>query len=88
LKKNYFSSYKLPKQQSTSFWSQGILGVKLMKLVHEWKWRKARRNRQGKSKNPKVEKKNCIFLYLIFSQMIYNIASVPSYLSVSKKSML
>jgi hypothetical protein len=27
-KKNYFSSHKLPKQQSTSFWSQGILGVK------------------------------------------------------------
>jgi hypothetical protein len=25
--KNYFSSHKLPKQQSTSFWSQGILGV-------------------------------------------------------------
>jgi hypothetical protein len=24
----YFSSHKLPKQQSTSFWSQGILGVK------------------------------------------------------------
>jgi hypothetical protein len=29
LKKNYFSSHKLPKQQLTSFWSQGILGVKL-----------------------------------------------------------
>jgi hypothetical protein len=28
LKKNYFSSHKLPKQQSTSFWSQGILWVK------------------------------------------------------------
>jgi hypothetical protein len=28
LKKNYFSSQKLPKQQSTIFWSQGILGVK------------------------------------------------------------
>jgi hypothetical protein len=27
-KKKYFSSHKLPKQQSTSFWSQGILGVK------------------------------------------------------------
>jgi hypothetical protein len=27
MKKNYFSSHKLPKQQSTSFWSQGILGV-------------------------------------------------------------
>jgi hypothetical protein len=27
LKKNYFSSHKLPKQHSTSFWSQGILGV-------------------------------------------------------------
>jgi hypothetical protein len=28
LKKKYFSSHTLPKQQSTSFWSQGILGVK------------------------------------------------------------
>jgi hypothetical protein len=28
LKNIYFSSHKLPKQQSTSFWSQGILGVK------------------------------------------------------------
>jgi hypothetical protein len=28
LKFFYFSSHKLPKQQSTSFWSQGILGVK------------------------------------------------------------
>jgi hypothetical protein len=27
LKKIYFSSHELPKQQSTSFWSQGILGV-------------------------------------------------------------
>ena len=27
-KKNHFSSHKLPKGQSTSFWSQGILGVK------------------------------------------------------------
>jgi hypothetical protein len=27
LKKNYFSSHKLPKHQSTTFWSQGILGV-------------------------------------------------------------
>jgi hypothetical protein len=26
--KFYFSSHKLPKQQSNSFWSQGILGVK------------------------------------------------------------
>jgi hypothetical protein len=26
-KKYYFSSHKLPKQQSTSFWSQRILGV-------------------------------------------------------------
>jgi hypothetical protein len=30
LKKNYFSSHKLPKQQSTSFWSQGILGVNFL----------------------------------------------------------
>jgi hypothetical protein len=29
LKKNYFSSHKLPKQQSTSFWSQGILGARV-----------------------------------------------------------
>jgi hypothetical protein len=29
LKKNKNSSHKLPKQQSTSFWSQGILGVKV-----------------------------------------------------------
>jgi hypothetical protein len=29
LKKIYFSSDKLPKQQSTNFWSQGILGVKI-----------------------------------------------------------
>jgi hypothetical protein len=28
IEKNCFSSHKLPKQQSTSFWSQGILGVK------------------------------------------------------------
>jgi hypothetical protein len=42
LKKIYFSSHKLSKQQSTSFWSQGILGVKPLpvgvrhglKLVH------------------------------------------------------
>jgi hypothetical protein len=29
LKKIYFSSHKLPKLQSTTIWSQGILGVKL-----------------------------------------------------------
>jgi hypothetical protein len=28
LKKKYFSSHMLPKEQLTSFWSQGILGVK------------------------------------------------------------
>jgi hypothetical protein len=28
LKKIKISSHKLPKQQSTNFWSQGILGVK------------------------------------------------------------
>jgi hypothetical protein len=33
MKKIYFSSHKLPKQQSTSFWSQGILGVKVGELV-------------------------------------------------------
>jgi hypothetical protein len=31
LKKNKISSHKLPKQQSTNFWSQGILGVKWVK---------------------------------------------------------
>jgi methionine synthase II (cobalamin-independent) len=35
LKKNYFSSHKLPKQQSTSFWSQGILGVKRLEATGE-----------------------------------------------------
>jgi hypothetical protein len=39
LKKNYFSSHKLPKQQSTSFWSQGILGVKKRKKVYIWIYR-------------------------------------------------
>jgi hypothetical protein len=34
LKKKYFSSPKLPKQQSTSFWSQGILGVKFSNCKH------------------------------------------------------
>jgi hypothetical protein len=34
LKKSYFSSHKLPKQQSTSFWSQGILGVKIFSLPY------------------------------------------------------
>jgi hypothetical protein len=29
LKKIHFSFHKLPKQQTTSFWSQGILGIKL-----------------------------------------------------------
>jgi hypothetical protein len=29
LEKNNFSAHKLPKQQSTSFWSQGILGVNI-----------------------------------------------------------
>jgi hypothetical protein len=33
LKKIYFSLHKLPKQQSTSFWSQGILGVKWKVLM-------------------------------------------------------
>jgi hypothetical protein len=30
----FFCSHKLPKQQSTSFWSQGILGVK--RLLTPW----------------------------------------------------
>jgi hypothetical protein len=34
LKKKYFSSHKVPKQQSTSFWSQGILGVKKTLKTH------------------------------------------------------
>jgi hypothetical protein len=33
MKKKYFSSHKLPKQQSTNFWSQGILGVNTSKLI-------------------------------------------------------
>jgi hypothetical protein len=33
----YVFSHMLPKQQTTNFWSQGILGVKLVKLVlHGW----------------------------------------------------
>jgi hypothetical protein len=28
MKRNCFPSHKLPKQQSTNFWSKGILGVK------------------------------------------------------------
>jgi hypothetical protein len=35
LEKNDFSSHKLPKQQSTSFRSQGILGVKTPSLWKE-----------------------------------------------------
>jgi hypothetical protein len=35
LKKNNFSSHKLPKQQSTSFWSIGILGVKQWNICRE-----------------------------------------------------
>jgi hypothetical protein len=27
--KNYFSPHKMPKYQTTNFWSQGILGIKL-----------------------------------------------------------
>jgi hypothetical protein len=34
LKKNYFSSHKLPKQQSTRFWSQGILGVNINEVLY------------------------------------------------------
>jgi hypothetical protein len=30
----YFSSHKLPKQQLTNFWSQGILGVKCYIINH------------------------------------------------------
>jgi hypothetical protein len=29
MKIEYFSSHKLPKLQSTSFWSQGILGINI-----------------------------------------------------------
>jgi hypothetical protein len=32
-KKNYFSLHKLPKQQSTNFWSQGIIRVKSTTLA-------------------------------------------------------
>jgi hypothetical protein len=34
LKKNYFSSHKLPKHQSTNSWSQGILGVNILQLTY------------------------------------------------------
>ena len=34
LKKNYFSSHKLPKQQLASFLSQGILGVKSVERLY------------------------------------------------------
>jgi hypothetical protein len=46
LKKIYFSSHKLPKQQLTSFWSQGILGVKVdyLKL---WLYNILKQDRQG-----------------------------------------
>jgi hypothetical protein len=37
LKKNKKSSHKLPKQQSTNFWSQGILGVKLTQAQQDIK---------------------------------------------------
>jgi hypothetical protein len=42
LKKKYFSSHKLPKQQSTSFWSQGMLGVNyiLAKVLHSRTFKK------------------------------------------------
>jgi hypothetical protein len=33
IEKYYFSSHKLPKQQSTNFWSQGFLGVKYWVLT-------------------------------------------------------
>jgi hypothetical protein len=33
LKKNYSSTHKLPKQQSTNFWSQGILGVNIDGMI-------------------------------------------------------
>jgi hypothetical protein len=34
LKKINFSSHMLPKQQSTSFWSQGILGVNIESQIN------------------------------------------------------
>jgi hypothetical protein len=40
LKKNYFSSHRLPKQQSTNSWSQEILGVK--DIVQLW-WQNFRK---------------------------------------------
>jgi hypothetical protein len=36
MKKIYFSSHKLPKQQSTSLWSQGILGIKGLLRVNKY----------------------------------------------------
>jgi hypothetical protein len=35
----YFSSHKLPKQQSTTFWSQGILGVNNIYKVKYFRWK-------------------------------------------------
>jgi hypothetical protein len=37
-KKNKKSSHKLPKQQSTNFWSQGLLGAKC-KFYGAWFWK-------------------------------------------------
>jgi hypothetical protein len=53
LKKKYFSSHKLPKQQSTIFWSQGILGVNM--LTKEW-------ISHLKTKAPKVVLGTCLKL--------------------------
>jgi hypothetical protein len=36
LKKKYFSTHRLTKQQTTSFWSQGILGVKALSKAIGW----------------------------------------------------
>jgi hypothetical protein len=35
LKKKYFSLHKLPKQQSTTFWSQEILGVNVHNSIDD-----------------------------------------------------
>jgi hypothetical protein len=38
IEKKLFSSHKLPKQQLTNFWSQGILGIKVKDVISKVKW--------------------------------------------------
>jgi hypothetical protein len=60
LKKKYFSSHKLAKQQSTNFWSQGILGVNSSTYESNATWSGSLESYnpyllpQKVSKNPKI----------------------------------